>query len=210
MARRKKEEPIAHQKRIAETAIELFAKKGIENTKMDQIAEAAGYSKATLYVYFANKEDLVSFIAYESMEMLSQALSEAVSEDKSVEKVFMSICDSLVSFHTKYPAFFDRSLQTIQVETDEESWLGKAYQAGTRVNEIILQYFERGIREGVFPEFANPLETILHVWAMTSGLIKLAADKAEYFEKEGGFSAEQLLADGFKKIYRTLTTDFCD
>ena len=67
MARRKKEEPIVHQNRIAEKAMMLFAQKGIDNTKMDEIAAAAGYGKATLYVYFNNKEDIVSFIALESM-----------------------------------------------------------------------------------------------------------------------------------------------
>ena len=41
MGRRKKEEPIIHQTRIAEEAIKLFAKNGIENTKMDEIAAAA-------------------------------------------------------------------------------------------------------------------------------------------------------------------------
>ena len=55
MARRIKEAPIVHQNRIAEKALVLFAKQGIENTKMDEIAAAVGYGKATLYVYFKNK-----------------------------------------------------------------------------------------------------------------------------------------------------------
>ena len=33
----------------------LFMEKGIAATSMDDIAKAAGYSKATLYVYFENK-----------------------------------------------------------------------------------------------------------------------------------------------------------
>ena len=50
MARRIKEAPIVHQNRIAQKAMVLFAQKGIENTKMDEIAALAGYGKATLYV----------------------------------------------------------------------------------------------------------------------------------------------------------------
>ena len=55
MARRIKEERIVHQNRIAEQAGILFSQRGINNTSMDDIAKNAGYSKATLYVYFKNK-----------------------------------------------------------------------------------------------------------------------------------------------------------
>lgn len=36
--------------------------KGIAATSMDDIAKAAGYSKATLYVYFENKEEIVGIL----------------------------------------------------------------------------------------------------------------------------------------------------
>lgn len=40
----------------------LFSEKGITATSMDDIAKAAGYSKATLYVYFENKEEIVGIL----------------------------------------------------------------------------------------------------------------------------------------------------
>ena len=70
MARRKKEARSVHRKTISTAAEQLFLKKGIENTSMSDIAEAAGYSKATLYVYFQNKEELVGFLVLESMRRL--------------------------------------------------------------------------------------------------------------------------------------------
>ena len=50
MARRKKESQSVHRKNIAMVAEQLFMKKGIENTSMNDISKEAGYSKATLYV----------------------------------------------------------------------------------------------------------------------------------------------------------------
>ena len=52
MARRKKEPRSVHREKIASAASVLFMDKGIVATSMDDIAKAAGYSKATLYVYF--------------------------------------------------------------------------------------------------------------------------------------------------------------
>ena len=56
VARRKKEPQNIHRKNISGAAEQLFMKMGIENTSMNDIAKESGYSKATLYVYFKNKE----------------------------------------------------------------------------------------------------------------------------------------------------------
>ena len=47
MGRRKKEPKSVHREKIATAASALFMEKGIAATSMDDIAKAAGYSKAT-------------------------------------------------------------------------------------------------------------------------------------------------------------------
>src|ERR1043166_3331431 len=47
----------AHQK-VLETALELFAEKGIDATSMDAIAAKSGVSKATIYKHWADKDAL--------------------------------------------------------------------------------------------------------------------------------------------------------
>ncbi|MBB4196390.1 TetR family transcriptional regulator [Rhodoblastus sphagnicola] len=44
---------------ILETARELFLQRGFDAASMDTIAREAGVSKATLYVHFASKDDLL-------------------------------------------------------------------------------------------------------------------------------------------------------
>lgn len=68
MARRKKEPRSVHRETIASAASVLFMERGITATSMDDIAKAAGYSKATLYVYFENKEEIVGFLVLGSMK----------------------------------------------------------------------------------------------------------------------------------------------
>lgn len=45
--------------KILEASIRVFAKKGIGNTKMIDIAEAADIGKGTIYEYFQSKEEIV-------------------------------------------------------------------------------------------------------------------------------------------------------
>lgn len=47
---------------LIEAAGRLFAEKGYEATKMDEIASAAGFAKGTLYHYFTNKADLLQVL----------------------------------------------------------------------------------------------------------------------------------------------------
>lgn len=68
MARRKKEPKSVHRENIAAAASKLFMEKGITATSMNEIAKIAGYSKATLYVYFENKEEIIGFLVLDSMK----------------------------------------------------------------------------------------------------------------------------------------------
>ncbi len=43
---------------IIDAAEKLFFSKGYDNVSMNDIADAVGMNKATLYLYFANKESL--------------------------------------------------------------------------------------------------------------------------------------------------------
>lgn len=56
--------------------------KGIIATSMDDIAKEAGYSKTTLYVYFKNKEEIVSVLVLESMQKLYDYITSTLEQQK--------------------------------------------------------------------------------------------------------------------------------
>lgn len=51
------------RQRIVESAAELFLRKGVHATGLDEILRAAGASKSQLYHYFSGKDDLVRAVA---------------------------------------------------------------------------------------------------------------------------------------------------
>ena len=199
MARRIKEEPIVHKNRIANEAIKLFSKKGIVNTSMDDIAKSAKYSKATLYVYFQNKDEIVSFIEYKSMVTLRDAIKKAIDEKSDRKQTFLSICESLTAYRDEYPDFFERSMRYISVDTSSE-----AYIVGEDINALLEEYLKEGVEAGDFKENANYFEFIFQLWGMISGIIRLAGEKEEYILYAGKISKEQFLRDSFEKIYNLL------
>ena len=51
--------PGTSRRAVARTALEMFAERGFEDTTVDDIAEALGVSRRTLFRYFASKNDMV-------------------------------------------------------------------------------------------------------------------------------------------------------
>ena len=60
---------------IHEGAMRLFAERGFAGTTIDQIAEAANVSRATVFSYYPTKEDIVFGAAPQAIEALAAALA---------------------------------------------------------------------------------------------------------------------------------------
>lgn len=79
--------------KLVEVARILFAKNGLENTTMNDIAVASKKGRRTLYTYFKNKEELYYAVIETELERLTQKMSEVVlrnipPEEKLLELVF--------------------------------------------------------------------------------------------------------------------------
>jgi TetR/AcrR family transcriptional regulator len=91
-------------------AAELFADRGLDNTKIEDVAAATGIPKATLYYYFSGKEEILAFllndallrvadevaIAVQSEDTAAQRLSEVISAQLRVMADQPAVCRALV------------------------------------------------------------------------------------------------------------------
>jgi TetR/AcrR family transcriptional regulator len=59
-------------------AADLFAERGLDGTKMEDIAAATGVPKATLYYYFEGKEEILTFLFVEILDEVARAVAEAL------------------------------------------------------------------------------------------------------------------------------------
>jgi AcrR family transcriptional regulator len=58
-------------------ATDLIAARGLENTKIEDIATTSGVPKATLYYYFKGKDDILAFLLRDSFAALAHDVAEA-------------------------------------------------------------------------------------------------------------------------------------
>src|ERR1041384_7923076 len=64
------------RQRLIQVARELFVKNGTQATGIDDIARAAGTSRATVYTHFAGKQDIIRELLQEMWDQ-ALAMSEA-------------------------------------------------------------------------------------------------------------------------------------
>ena len=207
MGRRKKEPKSVHRENISAAAANLFTEKGIAAATMDDIAKAAGYSKATLYVYFENKEEIVGLIVLNSMKKLCAYISEALSQEKAAKARYGLICRALVRYQEEFPFYFDLLLDKININFDAPDCLPEekeTYQVGEEIRRVLTDFIAQGIERGELRGDIKAYPTVFAFWGMLSGLVQLASSKAEYIESAMGLSKEQFLNHGFELIYKSI------
>lgn len=204
MARRKKEPKSVHREKIASAASVLFMDKGIAATSMDDIAKAAGYSKATLYVYFENKEEIVGILVLDSMKKLYNYIVSALEQQETTKEQYNFICRGLVQYQEEFPFYFKMVLDKINIDFESRDYLPEekeTYQIGEEINEKIKEFLLSGIDKGDLCGNLKVMPTIFSFWCMLSGLIQFATNKEEYIRKTMGLSKIRFLEYGFQMLY---------
>ena len=210
MARRKKEPQNVHRKAISTVAEQLFMKKGIEHTSMNDIAKEAGYSKATLYVYFKNKEELVGVLVLESMQKLYDYIQMALEQSECTKERYRKICQALVKYQEEYPFYFKMVLETINIDFASTHFLPEekeTFLIGEQINGLLANFLENGITSDDIRSDIDIVQTIFSFWGMLSGLIQIATNKEVYIGQRMEKSKMEFLMYGFDMLYDSIANE---
>ena len=97
---------------VCEAAEQLFAEQGIEGTKVEEVAAAAGLSLATLYSVFAGgKNEVIRQIHRERLaELVRFAVDEVHSEGSAADRLRRATRSS-IAFFTSHPHYLRMHLR---------------------------------------------------------------------------------------------------
>ncbi len=196
MARRIKEEPLVHRKRIADAAEKLFITHGIEKTTVSMIAESAGYSKATIYVYFENKEEIVSYLVLNSMALLKKEIYEHTSKESIHRENYFGVCEGIINYKKKYPMYFSLLQDVINVDFSAGKYFESekdTYIQGEEINNYISELFALG---------DDAFVVIFTFWASICGILSMVDKKTEYIEKQAKVSKKEFVQLELERLYR--------
>src|SRR5262245_23712339 len=78
-ARTRKVAPAARKQAILDAALDVFAERGFEAARLDDVAKRAGVAKGTLYLYFRDKEALFEALVRGAVSPIIEAVSQMAS-----------------------------------------------------------------------------------------------------------------------------------
>jgi AcrR family transcriptional regulator len=177
---RRGEEKERRSAEILDAAEALYAKKGWDALTVDQVARSARLSRALVYVYFRDKEELLFAIGERAMRLLRDRFSEAAaSHALGVDKV-EAIGRAYMGYAYEFPHYFDfcTRFQAHAVAIDPGSHEGGCRAAGDEVLGVVVQAIEAGLRDAsIRPDIGEPALLATTLWAFTHGIIQLAMAK---------------------------------
>ena len=157
-----------HRGSILAAAERLFAEKGTEKTTMDDIAREAEYSKATLYVYFQSKEEIINAILLSGMVLLKKKIHEAIESHSDWYQAYDAVCRSIVRFYDENPTAYDAATGTMPLvqEADEtQKGVADILRVSSEIDEELAAFLVRGAAEGAVRSQLPPMETVLLFWS---------------------------------------------
>lgn len=85
-------------------AADLIADRGYDQTTIDDIAEASGVPKATLYYYFSGKDEIMSFLLNDVVSSMSAAVDTASRSNGSSWDRLVAVITALIDVLADHPA----------------------------------------------------------------------------------------------------------
>lgn len=207
--RPEKKEAVArfHREQILAAAETLFMEKGVAGATMDEIARKADYSKATIYVYFQNKDEIVSSMILKGMELLRERIGGAIKEGGDWVTAYYGVCEAAAGFYFERPMAFEAAAGSINVDLENPATpavFRKIFEAGEALNRELEEFLRRGAEEGAIREQEAPLQTVMILWAAISGISRMAAQKEAYLEQSLSLGREAFVREGFTLLLNAL------
>lgn len=88
---------------ILEAANEVFQTKGLDGTRMQEIADKAKINKAMLHYYYRSKQLLFEAVFKKAFSLLAPQLNAILNDDSSVEEKVKNFTYNYIDFISKHP-----------------------------------------------------------------------------------------------------------
>ncbi|MDR0895110.1 MAG: TetR/AcrR family transcriptional regulator [Prevotellaceae bacterium] len=134
--------------KLVEVARQLFARMGLENTTMNDIALASKKGRRTLYTYFKSKEDIYMAVVESELELLSKTMKQVVDKKISPDRKIIEM------IYTRLDAVKEVVYRngTLRADFFRDIWLVEKERKRFDAKEIQLfkSVLAEGMKEGIF------------------------------------------------------------
>jgi AcrR family transcriptional regulator len=188
IANRRSEEKERRRAEILDAAETLYAAKGWDAVTVDKVARSARLSRALVYVYFRDKEELLFGIGERAMRLLRERFLAATIAHVTGMDQIDAIGRAYMRYAHEFPHYFDfwTRFQAHSVGVDPGHNEGNCQLAGDQVIGAVVGVIETGLRDGsIRSDMDNPKMLAVMLWGFIHGIIQLAMAKGSELARLG-------------------------
>lgn len=133
---------------LFDVATRLFREKGFHNTSMQELADALGVQKSSLYYHVESKEELLLRILEEGSRLQAAQIDEIYAADicptEKLRRALMGYATTVMEYQDLFSVYINE-LQSLPVEQT-----GQIHSVRQNYQRVLTQIIEEGIRNGCF------------------------------------------------------------
>jgi AcrR family transcriptional regulator len=172
---------VATREAIIEAAARVFRTKGYHAASVQDIADAVGILKGSLYHHFESKEELLYLIVKEPRARLYKTVADIVADDAPAgQKLRRAILAHLEAFDQHYPHLF--------VYLREREEMKRRFRGAPKEYE---RYWQQILREGVK---SGEFRADLDVQVVSYGLLGMVNWLYKWYDPRGRLSVREIAA----------------
>jgi AcrR family transcriptional regulator len=165
---------------IMDTARRLFGERGTTDVSMDEIAAEAGVARSTVYVYFANRDDLLRACVQSMYDRMTETIALIVSDDASPAERLRGLILGLLERIDESPAFFRLAMATQATPGEGSAAVGGALMMiGLDMIRVLEELVVAGTAAGDFRADLEPDRAVVLVGQQIYGALSVRAGEPD-------------------------------
>jgi AcrR family transcriptional regulator len=160
---------------VIDVARRLFGDRGTTDVSMDEIASEAGVARSTIYVYFANRDELLRACVKRMHDQLVATIAETWDVESSPVDRLRVLIVGLFEQLDDNPAFLRLALATYEAVSRTGAAVDSELSLiGLDMVSRIRELFEAGVADGAFREL-DPDRAVVLIGQQIYGAMSVRA-----------------------------------
>ena len=204
---RREREKLKRRNDIIEAAEKRFFEKGFDEVTMDDIAGNLELSKATLYLYFKNKQSLYFSVVIRGMVLLRDAFKKAIESETTGLKKVLAITHSFYEYMQSYSNYyrlnrsvrgerFTNMLKYNEIE-DAEAYIGLTVELLNLLKDAIIL----GVEDGTIRKELDPLRTTMFLGVAIEAVVQVPPEY-QLLLQQFGLTKEEYIQHSINVLLR--------
>ena len=182
VAERREKEKQARRNRALKAAMTIYTEDGYHAVTMEKIAERAELGRATLYLYFKNKDEILVESIINQTQYFAGLLKKIYdNREINPKRLLFNLWDCYIKFYEQDPANFNAALYFHQNEALKNlsgELRKKIYISGSQVTRLQHKIVEYGVKSGAFIDYDyRTLGEVIYTSFL--GILQLETSKQE-------------------------------